>query len=124
MSRHRINLTTRPLAAEEARGRRGRRDPLDARAFTAATAHPLELGEAAPPCTLENPELFWPATDSEAARAKTVCRGCPVRRSCLAIAQERREWGVWGGELLGRGRPTSDLPGNVRPPQQRRSESA
>ncbi|MDC5698455.1 WhiB family transcriptional regulator [Intrasporangium calvum] len=122
MSRHRINLTTRPLRAEAARARS--RDPLDGRAFTAATEHPLVLGEITPPCTAEDPELFWPATESEVALAKAVCRGCPVRRSCLAVAQERREWGVWGGELLGRGRPTKDLPGNVRPPQHRVTESA
>lgn len=122
MSRHRMNLTSQPMteARPEARGR----DPLEGRALTAAAEHPLLLGEVTPPCTAVDPELFWPATESEAARAKAVCRGCPVIRSCLAVAQERREWGVWGGELLGRGRSTTDLPGNVRPPQHRSPASA
>jgi WhiB family redox-sensing transcriptional regulator len=31
-------------------------------------------------------------------RAKTVCRGCPVRTECLADALDNRvEFGVWGG---------------------------
>ncbi|ADU48578.1 WhiB family transcriptional regulator [Intrasporangium calvum] len=122
MSRHRLNLTTRPMA-EARSGARGR-DTVEGRAPTAAGDHPLVPGDVTPPCTAADPELFWPATESEAAQAKAVCRGCPVVHSCLAVAQERREWGVWGGELLGRGRSTTDLPGNVRPPQHRGSASA
>jgi WhiB family transcriptional regulator, redox-sensing transcriptional regulator len=31
-------------------------------------------------------------------RAKSVCRGCPVRTECLADALDNRvEFGVWGG---------------------------
>ena len=91
------------------------RDLFDSKAFTAATRHPFEHGDLTPPCTDEDPELFWPATESEAALAKAVCRGCPLIRSCLGIARERGEWGVWGGELLAKGRVTTELPGNVRP---------
>ncbi|GAA6527798.1 WhiB family transcriptional regulator [Intrasporangium sp. DVR] len=68
------------------------------------------------PCTIEDPELFWPATESEAGRAKAVCGGCPIARRCLTTAQERGEWGVWGGELLARGRASTDLPGKGRQP--------
>jgi hypothetical protein len=28
---------------------------------------------------------------------RRICRGCPVRRDCLATALTRHEWGVWGG---------------------------
>lgn len=31
-------------------------------------------------------------------RARQVCMGCPVRRTCLVEALDNRiEWGVWGG---------------------------
>jgi WhiB family transcriptional regulator, redox-sensing transcriptional regulator len=45
-------------------------------------------------------EIFYPATEEEAdaAEAKAVCAGCPVRQACLehALANRERE-GVWGG---------------------------
>ncbi|HEY9496596.1 MAG TPA: WhiB family transcriptional regulator [Intrasporangium sp.] len=115
MTRNRLHLRTAPRTAERAHPRPLGRDLFDSKAFTAATHHPFELGDVTPPCTAEDPELFWPATESEAALAKAVCRGCPLVRSCLATAEERGEWGVWGGELLSKGRVTTDLPGNVRP---------
>lgn len=36
---------------------------------------------------------------SQATReAKAICRGCPVRRECLAYALANREpFGIWGG---------------------------
>ncbi len=41
-------------------------------------------------------ELF--TTGAAQHRAKTVCRGCPVRTECLADALDNRvEFGVWGG---------------------------
>jgi WhiB family redox-sensing transcriptional regulator len=55
-----------------------------------AACHPLD------------PELFFPdraayRTD-EVARAKAVCRRCPVREACLRTALDRREKaGIWGG---------------------------
>jgi WhiB family transcriptional regulator, redox-sensing transcriptional regulator len=63
---------------------------------------------------------FWFASDPSAIeRAKALCQACPLQRSCLAGAEERREpWGVWGGELFQdgaivafkrpRGRPRKD----------------
>jgi hypothetical protein len=87
----------------------------DARVFRAASEHPFELDGAVPSCAAHDPELFWPATEADAEQARAVCRGCPLAEVCLAVAQRRLEWGVWGGELLAKGRPTTDLPGNVRP---------
>ena len=115
MTRNRLNLRTAPRAAEGTHPRSLGRERFDSKAFTAASHHPFEVGDVAPPCAEEDPELFWPATESEAALAKAVCRGCPLVRSCLAVGRERGEWGVWGGELLARGLVTTDLPGNVRP---------
>ncbi len=44
--------------------------------------------------------VFYPATDDEAdaAPAKAICAGCPVREPCLehALAARERE-GIWGG---------------------------
>ncbi|MGI9007713.1 MAG: WhiB family transcriptional regulator, partial [Streptosporangiaceae bacterium] len=41
---------------------------------------------------------------------------CPVRRTCLAGAMERREpWGVWGGELFIRGEIVARKRGRGRP---------
>jgi len=55
------------------------------------------------PCT-EDPDLFFAESPDDVELAKAMCRGCPVRASCLAGAIERREpWGVWGGALFLRG---------------------
>lgn len=124
MTRNRLNLRTRPLNEIGRRPGTRARDGLDTRAFTAATDHPWDVGDATPLCAVEDPELFWPATEDDAARAKAICRGCPLARSCLAVARERGEWGVWGGELLAKGRPTDDLPGNVRPSPHDHARSA
>jgi WhiB family redox-sensing transcriptional regulator len=54
-------------------------------------------------CT-EDPELFFAESPQDVEYAKALCRGCPIRISCLSGALERREpWGVWGGELFLRG---------------------
>ena len=115
MSSNRLRYGNPRRTVEMAHPRPLGRAQFDSKAFTAATHHPFELGDVVPPCTDEDPELFWPATDSEAALAKAVCRRCPLVRACLAIGRDRGEWGVWGGELLAKGRVTTDLPGNVRP---------
>lgn len=46
--------------------------------------------------------LFFPDRmtyrNDEVARAKAVCRRCPVREQCLAAAMDGREKiGIWGG---------------------------
>lgn len=53
-------------------------------------------------CRDENPELFFPVGTAypalqQAARAKAVCRRCPVRANCLAEALATGQgFGVWG----------------------------
>jgi WhiB family transcriptional regulator, redox-sensing transcriptional regulator len=54
-------------------------------------------------CRHEDPELFFPVGSTgpallQAARAKAVCAGCPVRIDCLDYAIETgQSAGVWGG---------------------------
>lgn len=50
-------------------------------------------------------ELFFSEQLDDLAQAKTICTECPVREPCLAGALARREpWGVWGGELVVKGK--------------------
>lgn len=57
------------------------------------------------PCTTD-PRLFdsKPPEDPDdtehpdTVKAKEMCVGCPMLFDCRAVARERREWGVWGGE--------------------------
>jgi WhiB family transcriptional regulator, redox-sensing transcriptional regulator len=48
-------------------------------------------------CAGLGPRLFYDPTSRSVARAKAVCAGCTVRRSCLAHAMTDGEMGVWGG---------------------------
>ena len=49
-------------------------------------------------CRAVDPELFFPASDSEAEPALAVCRRCPVLHACLQFALDNRDYeGVWGG---------------------------
>lgn len=42
--------------------------------------------------------LFFPATDEEAGRARAICATCPVREECLEFAlATHQDDGVWGG---------------------------
>jgi WhiB family transcriptional regulator, redox-sensing transcriptional regulator len=53
------------------------------------------------PCHLVDPDLFFAESPVDVERAKALCLDCPLRRSCLADALDRREpWGVWGGQLV------------------------
>jgi WhiB family redox-sensing transcriptional regulator len=53
------------------------------------------------PCHIVDPDLFFAESPADVERAKALCLDCPLRRSCLAEALDRREpWGVWGGELV------------------------
>lgn len=66
-------------------------------------------------CAESDPELFFPADNATLAAARRVCDGCPMRDTCLALAQARKESGVWGGVLLDRGRPLEAVPVMGRP---------
>lgn len=56
------------------------------------------------PCR-PHPELYFAELPEDVERAKTLCRGCPLQQLCLETALELQEpWGVWGGELIERGR--------------------
>jgi len=49
-------------------------------------------------CRGVDPDVFYPVSDEDAEEAKAICRGCPVRESCLEYALANRERdGVWGG---------------------------
>lgn len=50
-------------------------------------------------------ELFFSEQLDDIARAKAICTECPAREQCLQGALARREpWGVWGGELIVKGK--------------------
>ncbi|GAB3048235.1 hypothetical protein GCM10027053_02780 [Intrasporangium mesophilum] len=120
MTRIRTNLHSRSLGQLSMRPSPGPGGSvgsvgIDGFAYSAATSHPFVPAGQVPRCADEDAELFWPATVADEEAAKAICRACPLTAACLAVARERREWGVWGGQLLAKGRPTTDLPGNVRP---------
>lgn len=54
-------------------------------------------------CKSEDPELFFPVGDTgpallQIAKAKAVCRRCPVQAQCLNWAlTSGQDFGVWGG---------------------------
>jgi WhiB family transcriptional regulator, redox-sensing transcriptional regulator len=54
-------------------------------------------------CHDTDPDLFFPLSAAgksleQAERAKAICAGCPVRRSCLAFALRTGQvHGIWGG---------------------------
>lgn len=85
----------------------------------AIVASPADLAEAvrnhALPCA-GDPDLFFAESPDDVELAKSLCSDCPVRRTCLAGAIERREpWGVWGGELFIRGEIVPRKRGRGRP---------
>jgi WhiB family redox-sensing transcriptional regulator len=48
-------------------------------------------------CQNADPDLFFPETLAS-AKAKKICKDCPVRQQCLAHAIEYgEEFGIWGG---------------------------
>lgn len=75
---------------------------------------PLQIDGPTPACSGADPGLFWPATFEDAGRAQALCRSCPLMAACYAAGVQGKEWGVWGGVLLERGRPSESLPGVTR----------
>lgn len=63
-----------------------------------------------------SPEQFFAEDPLILERAKTLCAGCPIRSACLRDALARAEpWGVWGGEILARGRVVAGKRARGRP---------
>ncbi len=63
--------------------------------------------------------LFFSDDPVHIARAKQICRGCPLRIECLAGAVERREpSGVWGAQLISNGRIIAYKRRRGRPPRE------
>lgn len=62
------------------------------------------LAETPPPCTKEDPEIFFGGSDVSAsarnfAAAKAVCRTCPLIFACLRFALETNDqYAVMGGK--------------------------
>lgn len=62
------------------------------------------LVDTPPPCTQEDPEIFFGGSDSSATArnvmaAKAVCRTCPLIFACLRFALETNDqWAVMGGK--------------------------
>jgi WhiB family redox-sensing transcriptional regulator len=54
-------------------------------------------------CQTAEPDLFFPISsqgrsETDVARARAVCRSCPVRPPCLSYAlASRQQHGIWGG---------------------------
>lgn len=66
-------------------------------------------------CRIE-PDLFFGQTPRDVERAKALCTGCPLQELCLQTAIETAEpWGVWGGQLIERGRIVPFKRGRGRP---------
>ncbi|HLG00193.1 MAG TPA: WhiB family transcriptional regulator [Acidimicrobiia bacterium] len=62
-------------------------------------------------------ELFFSEQLDDIAQAKQFCAECPVRTPCLNGALARREpWGVWGGQLVWKGRVLAQKRRRGRPP--------
>jgi WhiB family redox-sensing transcriptional regulator len=62
--------------------------------------------------------LFFSEQIDDIARAKAICRLCPVMEPCLQGALERREpWGVWGGQLFLNGKILPFKRKRGRPPK-------
>jgi WhiB family redox-sensing transcriptional regulator len=70
------------------------------------TVHTLETWRARAACRGPETSLFFPPTNTERredrdrreARAKSICRDCPVRQDCLEYALRVGEpHGIWGG---------------------------
>jgi WhiB family redox-sensing transcriptional regulator len=49
-------------------------------------------------CAQTDPEAFFPEKGGSTREAKSVCKGCDVRKECLEYALARDErFGIWGG---------------------------
>jgi len=68
-------------------------------------------------------ERFFSDDIDDIAFAKRLCVTCPVMTECLQGAIDRDEqWGVWGGQLLVRGKVVMSKRRRGRPPKEARAE--
>jgi WhiB family transcriptional regulator, redox-sensing transcriptional regulator len=62
--------------------------------------------------------LFFSEEPIDIARAKSICRRCPLADPCFEGAVERSEpWGVWGGQLFFNGKVLAFKRKRGRPPK-------
>ncbi len=62
--------------------------------------------------------LFFSEQIDDINLAKAICERCPVARACLDGALARREaWGVWGGQIIMRGKVIPTKRKRGRPPK-------
>ena len=105
MTRNRLNLRTRPLkdratirGGAARRPRRPRQESLHG-----GDRAPMGRRRRDPAVRRRGPGAVLAGHGGRGgARQGHLQPGCPLARSCLAVARERGEWGVWGGELLPR----------------------
>lgn len=63
-------------------------------------------------------DLWFAERTADVERAKSLCRQCALRPTCLTTAIQRREpWGVWGGEVFVDGIVVARKRGRGRPPK-------
>lgn len=85
-------------------------DPATARLFitgrvSTSTRTRRPRGHLDLPCRRHDPELWFAEAPADLERAKALCRKCPTRLPCLALAIEHAEAaGVWGGHIFDCGR--------------------
>lgn len=95
-------------------------DPVPTRPDPATPPDPATRRPRRPlPCRTRDPDLWFAEDPADLERAKALCADCPLRRACLAAALDRGEpWGVWGGEILLRGRVVARKRPRGRPRKQ------
>ncbi|MEJ7648659.1 MAG: WhiB family transcriptional regulator [Nakamurella sp.] len=52
-----------------------------------------------------DPESFFPHPAQDPGPAKAICAACPIMADCLNWATATRQSGIWGAEMLDRGKP-------------------
>jgi WhiB family transcriptional regulator, redox-sensing transcriptional regulator len=68
------------------------------------------------PCSEHDPELWFAERPELLNRAQAICADCPIQAACLEGALHREEpWGVWGGQIVVRGRIITEKRGRGRP---------
>lgn len=63
---------------------------------------PITLDTTEAACIGHDPELWFPSDLAQAAKAKLVCKGCPIRTACADQAiRAGIPFGIWGGTWPG-----------------------